>query len=181
MAQLRRSTDLDKTRPATYWYRAEALRLITFEASLSPEEKKETIEESVSIWDKSTDFGYPDRDTSWAYQVRGKISEQRADLQATSVGQQEKWMWESAAFTERGLLLYDEEASSWACLGRYHRFLKNEANALLATEKAWKLAPENPLVQEERAAILADVEKLGRPKRRSTNAEGACRTPGRTA
>ncbi len=157
VAQLARSAELDKTRLATYWYRAEALRVLTYQASLSPEEKKRTIQESVDIWDKSTDFGCPDRDTSWAYVVRGLICERRANLQATKVSELRGWTWESAAFAERGLVLDDADAFSWAYLGRYHRSLGNQANSLQATQKAWDLDKENLTVQEERAAILANV------------------------
>ena len=134
--------------------------MLSYQTTLSREEKKKNIEESVRVWDKGTDFGFPNRDTSWAYVVRALISEQRATLQATDVSQQRRWLWESAAFAERALLLYDVDAFAWSCLGRYHRFLGNEANALQATEKGWKLDSENLAVQEERAAILANVGEV---------------------
>lgn len=158
--QLRRSTDLDKSRAATYWYRAEALRMLTYQSSVSQEEKKRTIEESVAVWDQSVEFGLPDTDMSWAYVVRALICEQCANLQATGLSQQRRWFWEAAAFTERALLLYDTDPYAWAYVGRYHRTLGNEANALLATETAWKRDEENLAVQEERAAVLANAGEL---------------------
>jgi len=158
--QLRRSIALNETRPATYWYLAEVLRLLSYQATLAKEQQKTTIEESVTTWDQSTEYGLPDRDTFWAYVTRALICEQRANLQATSLGQQRSWWWEGAAFVERALLLSETYASSWAFLGRYHRALGNQASALQATEKGWQLDPKDRTVQEERAAILADVGKF---------------------
>ena len=158
--QLRRSTGLDKSRAATYWYRADALRMLTSQASVSQEEKKRTIEESIRVWDQGTEFGFSDADMSWAYVVRALICEQCANLLATDLSQQRTRYWEGAAFTEQALLLYDTNPYGWAYLGRYHRTLGNEANALRATEMAWKSDEENLAVQEERAAILANVGHL---------------------
>ena len=70
------------------------------------------------------------------------------------------WWWEGIAFLERALLLYEPDADTWAALGGYHRLLGNEANALQATARGWELNPESLSVQEERAAILANVGEL---------------------
>jgi tetratricopeptide (TPR) repeat protein len=158
--QLRRAADLKPKHSAAYWYWADALRMLSYQTSLRLEERKAAIEESAEVWDKSAELGFPDRDNSWAYTVRACISEQLASLLATDLKQQQRRWWEGVAFLERALLVYEADADTWASLGRYHRFLSNQMNALRAAARAWELNPENLTVQEERAATLANVGEL---------------------
>ena len=155
--QLRRSIELDPKRQATYWYCADALRMLSYQTTLRPEDKKAAAEESARLWDKGTDLGLPDQRNSWAYMVRALVSEQLASLAATDPQQQRTWWWEGTAFLERALLLYEPDADAWAALGRDHRFLMNEANALQATARGLELVPDSLAVLDERAAILANV------------------------
>ncbi len=86
------------------------------------------------------------------------MSEQQA-LLPDAAGRRELW-WEAAAYLERAILLDEADALRWAYLGRYQRLLENESNALEATEKALGYDPEEPIVLEERLAILANVGRF---------------------
>jgi tetratricopeptide (TPR) repeat protein len=68
-------------------------------------------------------------------------------------------MWEAIVYLERALLL-NEEIYRWTALGRFHRYLSIESNALLATEKALDSSPTNLAALEERAAILANTGRF---------------------
>src|SRR5262249_43057966 len=53
---LRHAIELNPKRPAAYWYFSDALRMLSFQPSLVPEQRKKAIEESVTAWDQSVKF-----------------------------------------------------------------------------------------------------------------------------
>src|SRR6266567_4752998 len=152
VAQLGHSAELDPNVPATLWYRADALRMLSYQPSLRPEERIAAINESAALWDKSAQAGVREREDAWVYIVRAWINEQRINLFTNDLRQQRLWWWESIGFLERAILLNDRDEDSWTSLGRSHRCLGNHANALEASSKAWELNPKSAGVQEERAA-----------------------------
>jgi tetratricopeptide (TPR) repeat protein len=151
--QLQRAVTLNSSRPEIYWYWAEALRMRSYLTS-APYADKQIIEQSLRVWDHGTEIALPNAEQSFAYSTRAFIAEQLAGFPSSD--RKSLW-WQAATYMERALLLSDSAAYDWACVGRYHRFLNNDANAEYASARAIELNGENQSALEERVAVLANM------------------------
>ena len=151
---LERAEEADRGHAATYWYLSEALRMSSYRPA--PEyTDRDSLLRSLRIWKRGVEIEEPTADDSWVYVSRALISEQQTFL--PEVDDFRGLWWEAVAYLERAILLNDADTFRWAYLGRYHRSLENESNALQATARALELDPEDATSLEERAAILANT------------------------
>lgn len=150
---LKHAKDLDPDHAPTYWQLSEALRSDSYRPE-PPYVDKARIEESLSVWEEGMRLKLPEREYSWSYVVRALISEQLGRLSGYDRSDQ---YWEAIAYFERAILLDEEDAYRWAYLGRCHRSLDNESNALQATTRAIKYDTDSIPALEESAAILANI------------------------
>lgn len=136
----------------TWWMLADTLRMS--DDPVVPQDGRDLLAESVTAWNNGAALGVPTAAESWAYTTRALIAEQSGRTEAPR--QQLALMWEAAAYIERAIVLQGRETSRWALLGRYHRILENEVNAIHACERAVADDPNDPLALEEKAAALAN-------------------------
>lgn len=166
---LTHAVELDGRITAIYWDLAHAL-LLKSSRSDPPYVDEETLDASVHALEAGMQLKPSSSELSWVYFERALINQQRASLPG-----EDRWSlwWGAIAYLERALLLNEKDAYSWAFLGRYHRFLETNANALEVTKKAIEYDPTNLSALEERAAILANVGKFSSPEGAAPVDEGA--------
>ncbi len=122
-------------------------------------DRRPLVEEGMRIWGTGFSYGAPDTTFAWAYTTRALLCESMASLpEHTTVA----YWWEAAVSIESSLLLGKDDAYNWAYLGRYHRFLNLEQNALDATARALNLADSESRIYilTDRFAILTNAGRL---------------------
>jgi tetratricopeptide (TPR) repeat protein len=144
---LNRANELDGGNALTYWHLADAWYARSIDDTSA-------LQRSLALWNHGAALQLPDSSTSWAYVLRALMNEQLASFDDSN---RIPLLWEAVPFLERAILLYDDDASCWAYLGRIHRLLENESTALHATSQAHQRDPDNVVALGERAAILADT------------------------
>ena len=136
----------------TWWLLADALRLSDDPAK--PRDAADALAESLAAWNNGAALGLPVASESWAYSTRALIAEQQARTQGPET--QAALAWEGVVYVERAILLQRNDEFRWALLGRYHRSLENELNAIHASGQAVTDSPNDPFALEEKAAALAN-------------------------
>jgi Tfp pilus assembly protein PilF len=156
--QLRLSAQLRPSFAPVYWYWADALFIQSNQAQ-EINDRRPLIEEGIRIWQVGYGYGAPDATFAWAYTTRALLCEAMASLPENNTV---AYWWEAAAHIESSLLLGKDDAYNWAYLGRYHRFLNNEQNALGATARAMDLADTNTRIDilTDRFAILTNAGRV---------------------
>jgi tetratricopeptide (TPR) repeat protein len=146
---LNRATRLHPTNE-NWWLLADALSTATDPDA--PDEQR--LLESAKAWNNGFALGVPTDDQSWAYVVRASIAVQLARVRPPS--EQTALRWEAVGYLERAILLYST-GYRWALLCGYHRFLENHVNALVASERAVALDPDDAQALEERIVAASNV------------------------
>lgn len=155
---LEKARDLNGNSAQIYWDVANAYYMSCLLEDY-PFVKPEPLEQSRVAWENGIRLGLPEAENSWIYLLKGFIND-RMLLLSNNASERLGLLWESAAYVERALLLYEPEVFRWTYMGRYHRMLNNESNALDATQKALTYEKDNVGALDERGAILANVGRF---------------------
>ncbi len=156
--QLRLSAQLRPAFSPVYWYWADALFMQSTQAQ-ELNDRRPLINDGMRTWETGFSYGAPDAAFAWAYTSKALLCEAMASLPENSTV---AYWWEAAAHIESSLLLGKDDAYNWAYLGRYHRFLNNEQNALGATARALELADAATRIDilTDKFAVLANAGQL---------------------
>ena len=138
------------------WSLAENHRMLSYEPGRESE-----IDKSLETWKNAAiNLRPPNESDSWAYLTRALISEKLLAMPGVSPEQTQFLWWEASVYVERALILGDQDANTWSYLSRYNRVIGMEFTALLATQKALAIDPENLYTLGERAACLANTGRF---------------------
>lgn len=145
---------LEQAHKDARWYRVDSLRQLAYKPKV-PYWTRSGITEARLEWQKAVAFGAPERDQAWAYISGALITDAERQLSPPI-----KWaalLWEAVTYLERSLLLDDSNMYAWIYLSGFHRLIGNHANALIASERALRIGPNDTAALDERAATLADL------------------------
>ncbi len=148
---LRYARRLQPERANTYWYLADAWRILSYRPE-PPYVHLPSARRGCVIWEAGAQRHSIDRDNAWAYIVRARLADRLA--RAPGATPRQAW-WLAAALCERALL-WEASSSRWAALATFYRFLSLEANGLEAARQALALDPNERTALEEQAAITVN-------------------------
>jgi tetratricopeptide (TPR) repeat protein len=151
---LDRATGLDTRHQDARWYRADTLRR---RASLPkfPYWDADLLAEAGNYWRATLAFGPPNRDVAWSY-VSGALIADGEGIFSSS-GKRAALVWEAVAYLERSLVLDERNIYAWINLSRLHRVVGNNATALIASERALQIDPDDLSAIDERIGALANL------------------------
>jgi tetratricopeptide (TPR) repeat protein len=151
VTRFRRAKELNPEHTPTYWYLADALIIDSF-LPAAPYVDRKKLDDGHAVWEAAPATPEDSQD-AWAYLTRAQIAELRGRQPDRDAFVE---YWKAVTYVERALVLRDWQANFWVALSRYHRYLRNRANALSASDKAVEIEASNAAASEERAAIFVD-------------------------
>jgi tetratricopeptide (TPR) repeat protein len=166
-------------RPEARWYRVDALRMRATQQKY-PYWNADRLAEARRAWNEALSFRRPDAAFAWGYVSGALIADAQAQLSRPA--ERAALVWEAVACLERSLVLYDSNIFAWINLSRLQRAMDNHANAVLTSERARKIDPDDLNAMDECVAAFANRGDAQRAREliekrlqreRNTWAEGA--------
>ena len=155
---LRKAHSLNPEHAPTLWELSDIVR-VNSSTTQPPYVNQELIAESLNFWEKGIGIKTPEAADSWVYVSRGLINEQLARIPGAD---RRTLNWEAISYIERALLMYNEEAFRWACLGRIYSRLDAPSNVIRYCEKALSLDSGSVIALEDLSVVYANIGEFER-------------------